>query len=332
MHPPPPLVSVIVPCFNYGRYLPDCLNSLRSQSWPHWECIVVDDGSSDQSGQVASQFAARDSRFRVISQANLGVSAARNAGILASVGQYVQFLDADDRIEPEKLQRQAAYLLANPDVDVVYGDVDYFRTDGGELATPVSRRLRFAGASGKGEDVLAALLRRNIMVVNAPMMRRLALDETGPFNEGLAGHEDWEYWIRLAMAGKTFHFLPAPHTRALVREHAASAVQDVAPMLLTNLAVRQQIARMPLTPQLARINRFGIGLQWAKLAKLTIKKGHPVQALRHGGTSLLRSGFDPRVAFFLLAPQEPLTRLMLWLERRSRRGDDSRTSLPGGRH
>lgn len=317
--PRQPLISIVVPCHNYGRFLGEAIESLQRQTWPSWECIIIDDGSTDNTEQVAEHYAKLDARIRVLSQPKRGVSAARNAGLSACIGDYVQFLDADDKLDPEKLERHAMYLMAKPDADIVYGDVGYFHEGDGDLATPVSRRLHFARISGQGEDVLASLLRRNIMVVNAPMIRRSALDDIGPFNQDLAGHEDWEYWIRLAIAGKTFHFLAAPNAKALVRVHAASAVQNAVPMLMTNLAVRQQLAQKNLTPRLARINRYGMGLQWAKLAKLTLKMGHPVQALRYGVTSLLRSRFDPRVGFFLLAPQKSLTRLMLGMERLSRR-------------
>src|SRR5512142_2373135 len=95
------LVSVIVPVYNYGRYLPDALDSVIEQTYETWECLVVDDASGDDSAAVAERYAARDNRIRCIRQeSNRGVSAARNRGIAESRGAFVQFLDADDRLLP----------------------------------------------------------------------------------------------------------------------------------------------------------------------------------------------------------------------------------------
>ena len=118
----PGLVSIIVPCFNYAHFLPETLKSVSAQSFQNWECIIVDDGSADNTSEVATKFRLYDSRFRLISQSNCGLPAARNTGIQASVGEYIQLLDADDLITPEKLELQVAYLEKNRTVDIVYGD------------------------------------------------------------------------------------------------------------------------------------------------------------------------------------------------------------------
>lgn len=102
----PPLISVIVPCFNQGRYLPDALDSVLAQTYPHWECIVVNDGSTDDTRQVALEYASKDARFRYVEQENRGLSGARNRGRREVRGTHVQFLDSDDTISPEKFQLQ----------------------------------------------------------------------------------------------------------------------------------------------------------------------------------------------------------------------------------
>ena len=89
------LVSVIVPCFNQGRYLVDALESVLAQSYPSWQCIVVNDGSTDETRRVALEYVARDPRFRYLEQKNSGLSAARNRGLGEMRGSHVQFLDAD---------------------------------------------------------------------------------------------------------------------------------------------------------------------------------------------------------------------------------------------
>ena len=99
------LISVIVPVYNAGVYLRPCLDSLAAQSYQNLEILLIDDGSTDGSGPVCDEFAGRDHRVRVTHQKNAGVSAARNAGLEAAVGEYGCFLDADDVLPPDSLQR-----------------------------------------------------------------------------------------------------------------------------------------------------------------------------------------------------------------------------------
>ncbi|MCX6954347.1 MAG: glycosyltransferase family A protein, partial [Verrucomicrobia bacterium] len=102
----PPLVSVVIPCFNSARWLPATLDSVLAQTWPRVEIIVVDDGSRDDSLAVARRYASRG--VRVESIANSGAAAARNHGLALARGDYLQFLDADDLLAPDKLEKQLA--------------------------------------------------------------------------------------------------------------------------------------------------------------------------------------------------------------------------------
>lgn len=98
------LISVVIPVYNAAGYLDACLQSLQAQTYPDWEAIVVDDGSTDASPDLCRAWAARDSRIRVLRQENAGASAARNAGMDAAQGEYLAFLDSDDRLDPDYLQ------------------------------------------------------------------------------------------------------------------------------------------------------------------------------------------------------------------------------------
>lgn len=98
------LISIVIPVYNCGPYLDDCLGSLVAQTWHNWEAILVDDGSTDDSPAKCDDWAIRDPRIRVLHQENKGVSAARNAGMEAAKGEYLAFVDADDWVEPEYLQ------------------------------------------------------------------------------------------------------------------------------------------------------------------------------------------------------------------------------------
>ena len=115
------LVSIIVPVYNTGEYLAPCVESLIAQTYQNLEIILVDDGSTDGSGAICDDFACRDERIKVIHQKNSGVSAARNAGLKAALGDYLTFVDSDDLLVPSALETAMRYLREN-DADVVtYG-------------------------------------------------------------------------------------------------------------------------------------------------------------------------------------------------------------------
>lgn len=122
-----PAVSVIVPCYNLGRFLPACVESVQQQFFNDWEMVIVDDASTDNSGEIADQLAAGDKRIKVIHQpANYHVSAARNTGIKASTGKYILPLDADDRLPEQALGRLTAALDTDRSLDIVAGKLMLF--------------------------------------------------------------------------------------------------------------------------------------------------------------------------------------------------------------
>lgn len=98
-----PLISIIVPCYNQAQYLDECLQSVMGQTYENWECIIVNDGSPDDTEQVAKKWLEKDARFKYIYKENGGLSSARNAGLALANGNYIQFLDSDDCIAPDKI-------------------------------------------------------------------------------------------------------------------------------------------------------------------------------------------------------------------------------------
>src|SRR5215216_2607156 len=172
-----PLVSVVVPSYNYGHLVRETLDSLAAQTYSAWECVVVDDGSQDDTRAVVEAYAAEDPRVRYVWQENARQGAARNNGISHSSGDYFQFLDADDLVEPRKFERQVEYLEAHPEVDIVYSGVRYFDSAGAGLGHSRQYSVWDDGGqwmpevSGRGRVLLEPLLRNNIMVVNSPLIR-----------------------------------------------------------------------------------------------------------------------------------------------------------------
>lgn len=244
-NPSQPLVSVVVPSYNYGHLVRETLDSLAAQTYAAWECVVVDDGSTDDTEAVVKAYAETEPRVRYVRQENARQAAARNNGIRHSSGDYFQFLDADDLIEPRKFERQVEYLEGHPDVDIVYSGVRYFSAEaGGELSHSRLYSVWDDGrpwmpeVSGRGRVLLERLLRNNIMVVNSPLVRRRVVEAVGEFDAGLTPVEDWDYWTRAAAAGFFFQYEDADGVRALVRAHDLSASLDGRRMMRATLKMR----------------------------------------------------------------------------------------------
>jgi len=132
-----PVVSVVVPAFNAAATIEETLQSISQQTHRNLEVIVVDDGSSDDTAALVRRHSVRDPRFRVISQPNGGVASARNAGVRASHGEFVAFIDADDLWHPTKIAKQAAALLAGgPETALVYSPFRVIDSAGNVIGSP----------------------------------------------------------------------------------------------------------------------------------------------------------------------------------------------------
>jgi glycosyltransferase involved in cell wall biosynthesis len=254
---PRPLVSVVIPTYNYGHYIGDALRSVQAQTYGRWECVVVDDGSTDDTEAVVAGFAARDGRFSYVRQANARQAAARNNGIRRSSGEFFQFLDADDMIEPEKLERQLRFLRDNPGVDIVYSDIRYFDAD-----DPASvRRTADPGeepwmphVSGSGPEFMMRLVRNNIMPINAPLIPRAVVERVGPFDEDLTPVEDWAYHVRCAAAGARYRYDDGEGVRPLVRTTPGSSSSDPRRMLRAEIRMRRSLRRVLKDAAVYRLN------------------------------------------------------------------------------
>lgn len=257
-----PQVTVVVPCYNQAHYLADALGSILAQTFRDWECIVVNDGSQDNTIDVVRTWVERDSRFRYIEKANGGLSSARNAGIMAARGDFLQFLDADDLLEVEKLAWQIQTLNDNPHTAIVYSDVRYFSEDAPQesrfsLFDPDEPWVEPAWLDPR--PFFEKLLEDNMMAVNCPMLRRSVINRVGLFDEKMHALEDWHYWLRCAAKGVAFQFAQAPNTLALVRIHPASMSQNRARMRHARYEKAVRVGSLLKDPGLRRKN-FDVGL------------------------------------------------------------------------
>jgi glycosyltransferase involved in cell wall biosynthesis len=222
-----PLISVIMPCYNHARFLPEAVASLQAQVYPNWECIIVNDGSSDNTAQVGATLAADDSRVRLISQNNRGLSAARNRGLDEARGQLVHFLDADDYILPEMYEKMVKIFQTRSDVSVVYS--------GYQFVTASRDLLSSIPVLPEPADVFHDLLEGNLWPCHAIMVRKAAVDSVGFFDEALNACADWDLWLRIASTERKF--VPVSREFACYRQLSDSMSSNGWHMLELGFAV-----------------------------------------------------------------------------------------------
>ena len=191
----PGLISVIVPCYNQGIYLKETIQSALASTYRPLEIIIINDGSTDDSLELARVLEAQHPEVQVLNQANAGVTKARNMGIAKAQGEYILPLDGDDLISATYIEKGIAVLSMRPEVKVVYCQAEKFSDSGRKpwKLKPFS---------------LQQLAKDNMIFVSALFRKADAL-EVGGFSEDMQlGREDWEFWIKLLKNGGEVVQLP----------------------------------------------------------------------------------------------------------------------------
>jgi glycosyltransferase involved in cell wall biosynthesis len=190
-------VSIIVPCYNQSFYLPETLRSVLTQTYSNWECVIVNDGSTDKSEDIALQFCSTDKRFRYFKKENSGVSDTRNYAIAHSQGDIILPLDGDDLISPDYLEKAVEVFSSNTDVKVVYSQGEFFDQYHGVIALKPYK--------------YETLLLENTFF-NSVFFRKIDLERVGGYSVAMKkGWEDWELLIRLLDETSTVVKLPGVH-------------------------------------------------------------------------------------------------------------------------
>lgn len=189
-----PFISIIIPCYNQAQYLPETLDSVLRQTYEHWECIIVNDGSTDNTQVIAQNYCAKDERFRYLPKENGGVSAARNMGIQHSTGSFILPLDSDDIIADTYVEKAIRYFEAHPETKLVYCKAEFFGEIKGQWDLPPYHYQR--------------LLLQNIIFCSA-VYRRESYDSSAGYNENMsAGNEDWDFWLTFLNADDVVYQIP----------------------------------------------------------------------------------------------------------------------------
>ena len=272
----PATISVIIPCYNQARFLTEALGSVKAQTFQDWECIIVNDGSPDNTADVAREWVKKDSRFRYVEKPNGGLSSARNAGIESARGRLLQFLDADDALHPRKLELQVAEAARATGMVVVCCDFYY--------SSEQDLKVRLAGQrlaiKLHAADPLSDLAIRWETQLSIPCHcflfdARLFLEHKIRFDESLPNHEDWDCWMQI------FACMPAlgyvDEELAIYRVHPSSMCRNRGTMRRGFLkAIRKQ-------QRLLRKNRELVLALKAKRreVKRAYADGGPFANLRH---------------------------------------------------
>lgn len=193
-----PLVSIIIPCYNQAKYLEETLQSVLDQEYYNWECIIINDGSPDNTEEIALKWVSKDNRFKYIKIENGGVSNARNCGIRNSSGKYILPLDADDKIGINYAKEAINILESDSNVRIIYSNITFFGLRNEDICSP----------EYKFENMLI-----ENQIHNSAFFRREDFPLQGYNVNMVEGLEDWDFWLNIVdkdikvVKLEGFHFL-----------------------------------------------------------------------------------------------------------------------------
>jgi glycosyltransferase involved in cell wall biosynthesis len=217
-------VTIIIPTFNYGQFISDTLKCIAAQTHHDFECLIIDDGSTDNTREVVLDISRKDPRFHYIKQKNGGASNARNTGIKHAKGNYIQFLDSDDLLTPTKIEYQLKVFKECPYADIVYGRYIYFK----DIIPDVKGKddTWTQKISGNGHELIKNIFETNLGMMHSLLIKKEVIDNAGYFDESLKIFEDWKYWAKCALQNIYFKYDDSDETIVFVRKGHTSLQSD----------------------------------------------------------------------------------------------------------
>ena len=183
-------ITIVVPCFNQARFLNEALETVFNQTYEKWKCIIVNDGSTDETEKIATYWVEKDSRFKYVYKENGGLSSARNKGIELSDSKYILPFDYDDKLHIDYLRKAMKVLTSNKDIEVLTTRIQHFGIKNDLLKLP--------------EYTFKRLLINNCFIA-CSIFKKATFDRVGGYDENLKSFEDWEFWIRV-LEDDGFHY------------------------------------------------------------------------------------------------------------------------------
>ena len=263
-----PIVTIAIPAYNHGRYLPEAIETVLGQDYPAIEIIVVDDGSTDDTAEVLKRYAGR---IEAVSQTNAGQSAAINRAWRQARGELVAYLSADDRLKPRAVSTAVGAFTADPELVMVYGDFD--------LIDPSSAHIRRVRAPEFDYQAMVT----DLVCAPGPgaFLRRTAVDRAGEWNTGFRQAPDFDYWLRFGMTGRCRR-LPVALADLRVHPGSASFAPTDVPRAEEPIRIMTEFfARQDLTPALRSLQDASLSSANLLAARSHIRSGRYRAGARH---------------------------------------------------
>lgn len=277
-------MSIILPVWNGERFLAQAIESVLGQTFDSFELLVVDDGSTDRSRDIARDFARRDRRMVLLDREHSGIVGALNAGLRAARGEYIARMDADDVASPRRLEKQIAFLDAHADCVAVGSDLTVIDEDGGAVGV-----IRFPATHA---EIVAAMLDGSLVTVAHPtiVMRREAVLAAGGYSASGFPSEDLDLWLRLIELGRLAN-VGEPllsyrrHARAVgVVERARQEANSTA--MINEARERRGLRRLKPRAASHSIHDNAYATYHFDCARIALSSGRRGTALRHALASI----------------------------------------------
>ncbi len=207
----PPMFSIVMPVYNHAAYVGEAIESVLAQTWTDWELHVVDDGSTDGSGRIVADWAAKDRRIHAVTQANAGPAAARNNGARRTRGPWLAYLDSDDIYYPDALAHYADFIARCPEATFIYGYRHRLTANGAKVELPGEFQDHITGTN----ELFGRMYLSHLCVC----YRRELLATAGGYDERLRSVEDYDLYLRMSMHTK---FWPLGKPTGLRRRHGSN--------------------------------------------------------------------------------------------------------------
>ena len=217
-------ISVIIPCYNQAHFLNDAIDSVLKQTYTNWECIIVDDGSSDNTKEIANNLAQNDKRIRYVYKTNGGLSSARNKGLESATGKWIQFLDADDALDAEKFSRQLQAVTVNKEIRgiLIYSDYAFGAPE--NIFENTNRKISNQFRSGNYFQELIARWETDLIIPCHCFLfsSDFFLEHGIRFDETLPNHEDFDCWLMIFSKNPEVIFIDEVLCRYRLSDHSMS--------------------------------------------------------------------------------------------------------------
>lgn len=264
-------IGIVIPAYNAESFLAQTLESVRAQTRPDWELVVVDDGSADRSAEIAERYADSDTRIRLIRQGNCGTARSRNAGAAAIPEDvdFALFLDHDDMLAPDALERLSSALAASPSAVAAHGLASRVNSAGnpmgeGEASIQNFHRKKLVAGkpvnASRDEPTNAAMViydnlipTPGVALIRRDCLKRLTKGGGLLFDPSATPLDDWDFWLRLTRLGD-IAFLDQVVLQW--RRHEKAGSLDVAAMCAAGLRIRERLVAENLPPELAEIAAY----------------------------------------------------------------------------